>query len=610
MKEVINVCLACDDNYSKYAGVVIASILANANPSDILAFYILDGGISETRKSEIQSLKSIKDCEINFVNIDESLFGEYKKVKSHKYITIATYYRLKLPSILPYVSKIIYLDCDMVVCDSLFELFQQDLKEYPLAGVHDIKRKNIIANPTYINAGMLVMDLDNMRKLNLEEKFLEWTKEHIDTIKTGDQEIINEVCKGNILILEDEWNVQSSNFTNRSSYTATPKIIHYTAERKPWHYASFSYHRNLYFKYLQLTPWKLSEEELKHWTKDNQRDSILAYLKYRPLFFLRPKFYTALWCTYVKQIFKHIFSVEDYGKTHRIVRLLGIKIKFPKFRYIRKKKENPYYEYKKNNLDIRTVPKATGQIRDIQLANLALLKELDYVCKQNGLKYWLDWGSLLGAVRHKGFIPWDDDIDVSMPREDYEKFVEIFNRDTRNKNLYAKLVRTETSDYRVIIKISHSQCKPLFVDVFPVDFYDVSLANNDKTNKTSEIRTFLDKAKKSFNNNLTAQELYEEFSKLRTEIIRNSNNSGIIYGLDFTHTPKNWIYDYDTIFPLKEIEFEGIKFSCINNPELYLKSLYKNYLEYPKKIGFGHSAYLHLNDNDKLAIRELLGENK
>jgi len=325
MSEVINVCLACDDNYSKYAGVVITSILANANPSDKLAFYILDGGITDSKKSKILTLKAIKNCEISFIQIDESMFEEYKKVKSHKYVTLATYYRLKLPSILPDVSRVIYLDCDIIVLVSLCELFNKDLGEYPLAGVHDIKAKNIKGNSTYVNAGMLIMDLDNMRAQKIEEKFLEWAKEHIDTIKTGDQEIINEVCRGNILVIEDEWNVQSSNFTNRSSYTNNPKIVHFTAKRKPWHYGSFSYHRELYFKYLQVTPWKLSDEELKHWTKDNQRDSIIAYLKYRPFFFLRPKFYKALWCTYAKV--SNIFSINRKGM-NEVITIFGIKLKF------------------------------------------------------------------------------------------------------------------------------------------------------------------------------------------------------------------------------------------------------------------------------------------
>ena len=298
-KEKINICVACDDNYSKYAGVVIASALANASPDEYICAYVLDGGISDEHKSQILSLTSICPSEIVFVPIDEKLFEDYKKVKTHDYISVATYYRLKLPSLLPNVKRVIYFDCDFVINSSLRELFNTDMGDCAIAGVRDIDKRKIAVNPTYVNAGMLVMDIENMRKQDLENKFLEWTKEHSLTIKLGDQEIINEVLKGKIKIVDDEWNVQSSNFTNRSSYTQNPKAIHFVARKKPWHFASFSYHRPLYFKYLQMTPWALSKEELKHWTKDNQIASLIQYFKYRPLFAFRPRFYKALFYTYI-----------------------------------------------------------------------------------------------------------------------------------------------------------------------------------------------------------------------------------------------------------------------------------------------------------------------
>ena len=607
MNEVINVCLACDDNYSKYAGVVIASILANANTEDNLTFYILDGGIAQENKQKIQELKSIKDCEINFIEIDESLFEEYKKVKTHKYITLATYYRLKLPSMLLTVPRVIYLDCDMVVESSLKELYNKNLSDKPLAGVHDIKLKNILENPTYVNAGMLVMDLDNMRKQNLEEKFLQWTKEHINTIKTGDQEIINEVCRGNILVIEDEWNVQSSNFTNRSSYTNTPKIVHFTAVNKPWHWASFSYHRDLYFKYLQLTPWKLSEKELIHWTKDNQKASLLAYLKYRPFFFLRPRFYKALWLTYVTQLFACIFSIKDYGQTHRIMKILGIKIKFPKKEYAQKQKENPFYYYQKNNIDITTLPKATGQIRDIQLANLALLKELDYVCKQANLEYWLDYGTLLGAIRHKGFIPWDDDIDVSMLRKDYEKIIDAFNKYSRDKDIYAQYEVAETTAYRIAIKVRHKKCKLLFVDIFPDDLYGAHISTTEQEDVTKDLKKQWESLQKELNKNIPIKIAKEKFDILIKKNLKSETyNSDILMGLDFYHTRKYWLYDNNIIFPLTNIEFENYTFPSVNKPKEYLEKVYGNYMAYPNKIGFGHNSYLKLTNNDKTVIKNLI----
>ncbi len=293
----INVCLACDNNYAKYAGVVITSVLYNADNDAEHVFYILDGGISQQLKDEILSLKKIKNCTINFIDIDEKQFEDYKKVQTHYYITLPTFYRLKLPSLLPDVSRIIYFDCDFVICSSLKELFNKNIGDNIIAGVHDTDKRKIRQNPTYINAGMILFDLDKMRENNTEEAFLAYTTENSDKIKLGDQEIINEVLKGKIQIVEDEWNVQSSNFTNRSSYTKNPKAIHLLD--KPWKYASACVHKKEYFKYLQMTPWALNKEEYKHWTVDNERDSIIAYIKRRPLFFMRPRFYKALYKTFI-----------------------------------------------------------------------------------------------------------------------------------------------------------------------------------------------------------------------------------------------------------------------------------------------------------------------
>ena len=292
----INVCLSCDNNYAKHAGVVIASVLSNADTDDTLNFYILDGGISDEIKNDFYKLKNIKDCQIFFINIDKELFKPYESVKTHFYVSMAAYYRLKLASLLPKVNKIIYFDCDFVICSSLKELFLSDLDGKPIGGVLDTDKRKIRKNPTYINSGMILFDLDKIRKEKIEETFLKYAIDNQETITVGDQEIINEVLKGNIKLLDSDWNVQSSNFINRSSYTKHPKAIHMLA--KPWVYASNCIHKKEYYKYLQMTPWALNSDDYKHWTVDNERDSIIDYIKRRPLFFLRPRFYEALFKTY------------------------------------------------------------------------------------------------------------------------------------------------------------------------------------------------------------------------------------------------------------------------------------------------------------------------
>lgn len=111
----INVCISCDDNYARYAGVVITSVLINATGFDNLHFYILNGGISDENKNKIQSLSSIRDCKIDFVDIDANVFSDFRKITTHAYISLPAYYRLKMPTLLPDVDRIIYFDCDVIV---------------------------------------------------------------------------------------------------------------------------------------------------------------------------------------------------------------------------------------------------------------------------------------------------------------------------------------------------------------------------------------------------------------------------------------------------------------------------------------------------------------
>lgn len=299
----MNICIATDNNYSKYAGVLIASILYN-NKNDVNIF-ILDGGIDEDNKNKILALKSINDCEITFVPIDNSLFEEYKKIKTHKYINIATFYRLKLASLLPNIDKVIYLDCDVIVNSDMNELYNTDIQDYFSAGVLDTacqthnKKPELNEGSLYVNAGMLLFNLSKIRQDNIEEKFLEYTKNHYEEIFIGDQQIINVVLQGHIKQVGDEWNVQSSNFINRSLYTNNPKIVHYIGRQKPWIYPCINYYKDLYFKYLQMTEWKqVGFEKFKYQTL-GQILSIIVYIIKKPFFLFRPRFYKAFFQTYI-----------------------------------------------------------------------------------------------------------------------------------------------------------------------------------------------------------------------------------------------------------------------------------------------------------------------
>jgi len=299
---MINVCIAPDDNYARHAGAVIASILINADKNENLSFYILDGGLSDDNRQKLKCLESIRQCRIEFVKINAEDFEIYKNINTHSYITISAYYRLKLSKILPDVARIIYLDCDTIVCSSLSELYNYDLRDKYIGGVLDIrvKRKKKWKDKKYINSGVIVINLDKIRENNIEDMYAQYAVEHPDLIKTGDQDIINFVLGKNIRILDDGWNVQVSGFMNRSSFTRVPKIIHYIGNQKPWMFGAVTFFKEKYFKALEYTPWAIKQEERFKWITINKIITILKFFRNRPFSLFRPKFWHAVYLTYLK----------------------------------------------------------------------------------------------------------------------------------------------------------------------------------------------------------------------------------------------------------------------------------------------------------------------
>lgn len=115
-----------------------------------------------------------------------------------------------------------------------------------------------------------------------------------------------------------------------------------------------------------------------------------------------------------------------------------------------------------------------SDIKIIQDKILSILKEFISICEENNLTYYALGGTLLGAVRHQGFIPWDDDIDIGMPREDYEKFKKIAPNSLPSNlkivNNPLNLDITQLVDKNMIIKLANSEHN-VFIDIFPLDGY-------------------------------------------------------------------------------------------------------------------------------------------
>ena len=249
----------------------------------------------------------------------------------------------------------------------------------------------------------------------------------------------------------------------------------------------------------------------------------------------------------------------------------------------------------------------------------AMLVALADFCELNGLNYSLYEGTLLGAVRHKGFIPWDDDIDVCMPRKDYDIFLATFSHDyfkayscDKTDGYYypfAKLVDTRT----VLYEKADYQCNlGVNIDVFPIDYLPCGLAELKKVYrrykqfrffyllKTTEIHKQRNKLKtfciligRFFAKPFSLRKAAIRFSKKQSmQNIRCSNEyaGNAVWGYGIKEAFPRSVYE-----SYKRIVFEGRLFQSIANTDRFLSQIYGGYMELPpieKRVNkHGASAY-------------------
>ena len=241
------------------------------------------------------------------------------------------------------------------------------------------------------------------------------------------------------------------------------------------------------------------------------------------------------------------------------------------------------------------------QLRACQLKQLSILEEIHRICQKRHIDYWLDGGTLLGAVRHKGFIPWDDDIDIAMRQEDLERFIDVAPSELR-EGLFLQTPQSEPQCGQFVVKVrdknsfyveaaddfSADYHKGLYVDIFPMINYPTLSRSLVKrvTLGISKSYSILHRAHyyslRSFAEffwfgakYLFSLGLWKTLCAIRPKNIYLSNiliNNG--YGI---------MHRQDSVFPLATIEFEGKTFCAPNNPDAYLSDLYRNYMEIPPK---------------------------
>ncbi len=274
-RPTLHIAFNIDERYVCQCSVTLLSILTNNTDYSIHAHIVTDG-LSEESRQTLLDIARPAHAEVSFYTIDPRQVEVFRITAFGHRISMATYYRCLLSDLLPSaLSRVLYLDCDIIVRRSLHDLWQTDLTEKAAAVIRDIgadnpdryERLQYPAALSYFNAGVMLINLDYWREHRVAEACVTYYTRYPERILLNDQDLLNAVLQPNLLYVHLTWNCQDGYY--RRTYAEqhqplsadtlhtlrNPAVLHYT-NRKPWEYDSLHPLRKEYFKYLDLTPWR------------------------------------------------------------------------------------------------------------------------------------------------------------------------------------------------------------------------------------------------------------------------------------------------------------------------------------------------------------------
>ena len=279
--EDINICLILDNNYVIPTIVAITSAILNKDTSSIYNFYLIVDNLSKENIAKIKQLEQ-KKVNINIINTDIS---KYKNIFVHTHVSKTACLKFDIPNLLN-LDKVLYLDGDIIVRKDLKDLYKKDISNYYLAAGRDMGGElgqhfnTTIGVEKYFNSGILLLNLDKIRRENLSKQFIEIKLAHPDWV-CMDQDTLNYVMSKNTLWLDVKYNCMlplynnpqynysiedinsfyGSDYTNKLELEYDAKIIHLAGESelRPWKCKNGTYQK-IWDYFYSMSP--LNEENV------------------------------------------------------------------------------------------------------------------------------------------------------------------------------------------------------------------------------------------------------------------------------------------------------------------------------------------------------------
>ena len=278
-KPMLPVFFAVDDKYVPFLSVTLRSLIENSTSAYNYMIKILYINISKESQKKIKKYER-DNISIEFVDLKYYLDRIKDKLYVRDYYTKTTYFRLFIPELYPQYTKAIYLDCDTVILKDIAELYNIDIGDNLIAGVPDgvIQQIKIFQDyaekvvgvsnyNNYFNAGVLVLNLDELRKVQYQEKFL-YLLETIKFKVAQDQDYLNRLCKGRVKIIDKGWNTMPIN--SEAVPESNIKIIHFNLDYKPWHSDNVIY-KDCFWKYAKKTEFYNEIKKIKENYTEEER---------------------------------------------------------------------------------------------------------------------------------------------------------------------------------------------------------------------------------------------------------------------------------------------------------------------------------------------------
>lgn len=244
-KELIPIFLSSDDGYAPYLATALVSLMENASRDYDYKIIVMNDGLSQENYTKIKSLQR-EGFDIEFAPMRQYLEQMTEKESNRlrcDYFTLTIYFRIFIPVMFPQYDKGIYIDSDVVVPGDISELYNIDLGDNLIGACVDQSIQHIppfvkyideamgVDHTKYINSGILLLNMDALRRVRMDQRFLELLNGyHFDSI-APDQDYINAMCAGKIRFIDNIWDVYPD---NQSAPLENPKLIHYNLFEKPW----------------------------------------------------------------------------------------------------------------------------------------------------------------------------------------------------------------------------------------------------------------------------------------------------------------------------------------------------------------------------------------